>query len=219
MSHGRPCAAVAAVTAAALGLAFAAGAGGCGTSDPPPSTAPDTVPRPVAAAPAPDAAAGRPPAARTVRAPLLVSGLDDHGLPADPRVSLLARPGGPPVGTVPDATLVAVLHQRGTWFAVRAAEGPAAAGWVNDYYLRGTVHVVTPQGCGALAAGAPGDRATRRLSRNVQARMLALTVAHGRAWVRVRPLSGGGTGGWVQRDAVRELANATACEGAAARPR
>lgn len=74
---------------------------------------------------------------------VLVSGRDDHGLPALAAVSLLSAPEGTPKGSaVPDGTLAEVVSTHGEWLQVRTLEGVPRRGWVNDYYLRGTVHLV-----------------------------------------------------------------------------
>lgn len=75
------------------------------------------------------------------RSLLMVSGRDDHGLVELTDVSLLSEPEGRSVSTVPDGALVQVLDVDGTWHRVRARDG-AATGWVDDYRLRGTVHLV-----------------------------------------------------------------------------
>ena len=103
---------------------------------------------------------------------LLVSGRDDHGLVAQERVTLAAEPdatAGPEDATVADGTLVRVVATRGEWTHVRSLEGPRAEGWVNDYYLRGVVHVCA-----------------RALPRSTQAELLSLGVRG----VRVRTVQG-----------------------------
>lgn len=98
---------------------------------------------------------------------LLVSGRDDHGLLAQRVVPLTREPDteGGASATVADGTLVRVVATRGEWARVKTLEGPRAEGWVNDFYLRGTVHVCTPT-----------------LPRSTQAEILALDF--GRARVR-----------------------------------
>lgn len=100
---------------------------------------------------------------------LLVSGRDDHGLVAESDVALAGRPGGARTAEVADGTLVRVLASRGEWTRVESVEGPRAAGWVNDFYLRGVLH--------ACARGLP---------RSAQVELLGL--AEGR--VRVRTVEG-----------------------------
>jgi hypothetical protein len=72
---------------------------------------------------------------------LLVSGRDDHGLVELASVPLLDRPEGRPVGVVQDGGLVRVLQVQGTWHRVADLRSPSK-GWVEDYRLRGTVHLV-----------------------------------------------------------------------------
>lgn len=72
---------------------------------------------------------------------LLVSGRDDHGLVELASVPLLDRPQGQPVGAVQDGGLVRVLQVQGTWHRVADLHG-ASEGWVDDYRLRDTVHLV-----------------------------------------------------------------------------
>ena len=117
---------------------------------------------------------------------LLVSGRDDHGLLAQDRVTLVSAPGAaaqsgdPNVG---DGTLVRVVAARGEWLRVRSLEGPRAEGWVNDYYLRGVVHVCAP-----------------RLPRSAQARILSLGVRG----VQVRTVEGARVA-TVPRQSLSEL--------------
>lgn len=151
-----------------------------------------------------------PGAPKLERTTLLVSGRDDHGLLAQPSVELRRSPDGPVAASLLDGTLVRVLEARGEWLRVRALEGARSDGWVNDYYLRGTVHVVAPNGCAAAASGAPGARPTRALARNVQAELLGVAIRGGRTWVRVRTLVSR-TAAWVDRRAVRELPELRGC--------
>ena len=110
--------------------------------------------------------------AEATREILLVSGRDEHGLVAQERVALApepeaaARPGDP---TVAGGTLVRVVAARGEWTRVRSLEGPRAEGWVNDYHLRGVVHV-----CAAA------------LPRSAQAEILSV----GDGGIRVRTVEG-----------------------------
>jgi len=78
---------------------------------------------------------------------LVVSGRDDHGLLAQERVALSHAPDGSGSADghgpheVADGTLVRVVESRNEWIHVETLEGPRTDGWVNDYYLRGVVHV------------------------------------------------------------------------------
>ena len=115
---------------------------------------------------------------------VLVSGRDDHGLLVQERVTLAAEPEGEPEqASVGDGTLVRVVETRGEWLRVRTVEGRRAEGWVNDYYLRGTVHVC-----------APG------LPRSAQAEILSV----GPRGVRVRTVEGARVAD-VPRASVSEL--------------
>lgn len=125
---------------------------------------------------------------------VLISGRDDHGLVASPRVSILSEPDGArTVGTVRDGTLARVVETRGEWLRVRSAEGPPARGWVNDYYLRGLVRLVGPAGSCSVRVG------TRDHPPGTQARIEK--VRSGRVFVRVA-----GDRGWLPRNHVAELA-------------
>lgn len=136
---------------------------------------------------------------------VLVSGRDDHGLLATPEVTVLTEPNGAvPAGAVGDGTLAEVVATRGQWLEVRTVEGLRAQGWVDDFYLRGAVHLVgAPPSCGVRLGGrqrAAGEQAT--VERVVGGRVLVRTL-------------GDRSTGWVDRRAVRELAP-TAEDGCAA---
>ncbi|HEX6499411.1 MAG TPA: SH3 domain-containing protein [Micromonosporaceae bacterium] len=134
---------------------------------------------------------------------VLVSGRDDHGLLATPQVVLRDRPGdGAPVGRVPDGTLARVVATRGTWLEVRTAEGPSVDGWVDDFYLRGVVHLVGPAPTCAVTLDG------RSLPAGEQA--VVLDLRGGRARVRVART---GRTGWVDRASVQELAPSHGCDG------
>jgi hypothetical protein len=119
---------------------------------------------------------------------LLVSGRDDHGLLVQDRVELSHDPGvvaSHEHGThdVPDGALVRVLETRGEWIRVATLEGPRREGWLNDYYLRGTVHV----------CGGP-------VPRGAQAELLSVS----KDGVRIRTLVGAHEAS-VPRGALSEL--------------
>lgn len=125
---------------------------------------------------------------------VLISGRDDHGLLASPRVSILSEPeGARAVGTVGDGTLARVVGSRGEWLQVRSAEGPPVRGWVNDYYLRGLVRLVGPAGACRVRVG------TRDHPAGAPARIEK--VRGGRVFIRVA-----GDAGWLPRNHVAELA-------------
>ncbi len=88
---------------------------------------------------------------------VLVSGRDDHGLVADEFVPVYAEAGSDAeVGTVPDGTLAHVSESDGSWLHVVSAEGTPVDGWVDDYHLRGVVHLVGPRpSCRAVVGGRP----------------------------------------------------------------
>lgn len=135
---------------------------------------------------APDPGAGR---------VVLVSGRDDHGELADAQVVLTAAPASERrTGTVADGTLVRVLAARGEWLEVRALEGRPVRGWVNDYYLRGALHLVGPAPACAVRLG----------DAQLPAGQPATVLAVRSRTVRVRTLDGASTG-WVPRTSVREL--------------
>ena len=115
---------------------------------------------------------------------LLVSGRDDHGLLVEKTVGVSAEPGGRADKHLRDGTLVRVVALHGEWLRVRALEGSARTGWLNDYYLRGTVH---------LDCSSP-------LGPSAQVELLDVDLAR----VRVRSLRDGRVA-WVQRKAVSEL--------------
>ncbi|MDQ3823241.1 MAG: GW dipeptide domain-containing protein [Actinomycetota bacterium] len=147
---------------------------------------------------------GRAPESRPERPIVLVSGRDDHGLLAEPRVGLSQNPEGPPRVWVRDGTLVAVVGSRGEWLRVRATEG-RAAGWVNDYYLRGTVHLVAPDpDCPVPAWERPAWRQSGAFPASAQVELLEVRRTGGQTWVLVRSLEDRRVG-WVQRPAVSEL--------------
>lgn len=74
----------------------------------------------------------------------LVSGRDDHGVTVADARDLRAGPDGEVVGTIPTGTLVAVHHEAPPWLYVTPVEGGMVSGWIDDFVLRGTVHVVLP---------------------------------------------------------------------------
>lgn len=137
----------------------------------------------------------------TDRRLVLVSGRDDHGLLATARVPLKEGPGGGrPVAQVKDGTLARVVSTQGTWLEVRTVEGRRVQGWVDDFYLRGRVHLVgTPPSCRVRVGG-------HRLAAGEQA--IVLDVRGRQARVRVART---GRTGWVPRSAVQELAPVRGC--------
>ena len=69
---------------------------------------------------------------------VLISGRDDHGLLADPQVTLYDAPSSTtPVSRVRDGSYARVLATRGTWQHIETIAPPQQSGWLDDYYLRG----------------------------------------------------------------------------------
>jgi hypothetical protein len=136
---------------------------------------------------------------------VLVSGRDDHGELASAQVALFASPGGSrPVGQVRDQTLARVVAVRGTWLQVRTVEGPPVQGWVDDFYLRRTLHLVgTAPSCQVSLAG-------HQLAAGEQALVLQVDGARVRVHLVGAPDSHGRTG-WVSRASVHELAPIHGC--------
>lgn len=131
------------------------------------------------------ASAQKPSAGEIERRIVLVSGRDDHGVLVEPRIGVSRFVGGARRAHVSDGTLVAVEAVHGEWLQVRALEGTGARGWVNDYYLRGTAHLV---------------RRVPPFPLNAQVELLAVEGAK----VQVRALESGRVG-WVPRAALAEL--------------
>jgi hypothetical protein len=150
-----------------------------------------------------DEAAPSPEPKRTI---LLVSGRDEHGLLAEPTVALSAEPEGAPRHRVRDGTLVRVVESRGEWIRVRALDASHASGWLNDYYLRGTVHLLAPDpACPVPAAAEAGGTPSRSLPASAQAELLAVRSVQGETWVRVRTI-GAGKEAWVSRATISQRA-------------
>lgn len=127
---------------------------------------------------------------------VLVSGRDDHGLLATEQVPVYADPGsGRRVGSVRDGTLARVSRIRGSWLHVATAEGRPVQGWVDDFFLRGVVHLVGPvPTCRASLDG-------RRVTAGLQ---VVVRGVRGRE-VLVESASDPQLRGWAPRDAVQEL--------------
>lgn len=127
---------------------------------------------------------------------VLVSGRDDHGLLAQEAVPLYDAPGGSAsVGEIADGTLVHVRQIRGTWLQVVTAEGPAARGWVDDYFLRGEVRLVgEAPSCRSRLAGEPVEGGTPVVASAVRGAEVLVVAA---ADPRLR--------GWVPRRDLQEL--------------
>lgn len=132
------------------------------------------------------------------RSLLIASGRDDHGVLVQSSVALSAEPEGAAVADVPAGSLVVVLGSRGEWIRVRSLDG-TAAGWVNDYHLRGVAHLV------GVRPGCPvRTREGGAFAPNAQVELLAYERRGGTTWIRVRAVDGGREA-WVRRRAVSEL--------------
>jgi hypothetical protein len=135
---------------------------------------------------------------------VLVSGRDDHGELAEEVVVAYDGPGSTTkVGGIPDGTLAHVIEVDGTWLRVVTAEEVAVDGWVDDYYLRGTAHLVGPApSCEPVLGG-----------RTVEAG-LPVVVSQVRGAQVLVSAADGDLRGWVARPAVQELPpQGTDCSG------
>ena len=127
---------------------------------------------------------------------VLVSGRDDHGYEVAARVPLYDGPASTTrVGTVADGTLAHVQEIDGSWLHVVTAEGAPVDGWVDDFSLRGVVHLVGPApSCRASLDGHPVEGGLQVVVRQVMGSRVQVT---GVADPTLR--------GWTTRDAVQEL--------------
>jgi hypothetical protein len=134
-----------------------------------------------------------------------VSGRDDHGLLASPTVTVHARPDGGEVGELPDGTIVRVLDTRGTWLHVAPVDG-STGGWVDDFWLRGRLHLVDPSapGCAVPTSAAPDGPPAFQLPPSRQVELLDASVVQGELWVAVRPDEDHDPS-WVRAGLVSEL--------------
>lgn len=125
----------------------------------------------------------------------LLSGHDDNGLLAEPRVALLAHPGDDAALTaVPDGTLVRVLASHGEWREIGTLEGEAVRGWVSDFYVRDVARLVgTSPSCEVRVGGEAVPAGQQIVVEDVRADRVRVRLASGRGW------------GWVDRSTVREL--------------
>lgn len=167
------------------------------------------------------------------RAVVLVSGLDDHGLPETDAIPLHARPGGPVRTTVPAGTLVRALEVRGEWTRVAALEAHAhdgasaggggsadhahdfGEGWVGDYYLRGRLHVIAADDpvCPVEAWAEPGGTRAEPLPASAQVEVVTVTHDGARLWARVRTVAEPEREAWVPRAALSEYSSQQLVEG------
>ncbi len=127
---------------------------------------------------------------------VLVSGRDDHGLVAKRRVPVYDAAGSTrAVGTVADATLARVLGSDGSWLHLATVEGEPVDGWVDDFFLRGVVHLVGPE---------PSCRAEINGHRVVAGLQVVVRQERG-GQVLVTGLTDPTVRGWTSRDSVQEL--------------
>lgn len=139
---------------------------------------------------------------------VLVSGRDDHGALVAETVPLLAAPAaegaGDEVGRVPDGTLVAVLgDDGGSWLEVATLDG-GSTGWVDDYHLRGTAHVVgDPPACPTPLHAAADGPVLGELRASEQVEVVDHHRVGGRDWAGVRTVQGRALGlvpmAWLQQ--------------------
>jgi|GEM_PF-3313289 len=148
---------------------------------------------------------------------VLVSGRDDHGFLAQESVTLLASPAaegdGEPVAEVPDGTLVRVLgDDGGTWLEVATLDG-TATGWVDDFFLRGTAHVVAvDEACPAALRADVDGPVLAALEPSEQVELVDDHTVDGVTWVGVRTLTDQLLG-MVPAERLRELPGTVAAPG------
>lgn len=127
---------------------------------------------------------------------VLVSGRDDHGLVAERRVPVYDAPASDKrVGAVVDGTLAHVTESDGSWLHVVTAEGTLVDGWVDDFFLRGVVHLVGP---------APSCRAVLD-GRSVTAGLQVVVHRLRGGQVLVTGVTDPTLRGWSSREDVQEL--------------
>lgn len=147
---------------------------------------------------------------------LLVSGRDDHGALASETVEVFNRPEGTVIADVADDTLVRVTGTRGEWIEVETLESDVARGWINDFYLRGTAHVVGEDPACPVAAYADGETTdTLELLPSEQVELVDVHDHDGEAWVRVRSVTRDGVTAYLRRELLQELPGPPAQAGVA----
>lgn len=134
-----------------------------------------------------------------------VSGRDDHGAQATDTVALHARPDGAETGRVAADTVARVTDSRGTWLHIAPVDG-SAGGWVDDFWLRGQVHLVDPAapGCPVTTAAAAGGPPRFQLPASQQVEVFDAQTVDGLPWVAVRALEKHELS-WVPQDILSDL--------------
>ncbi len=122
---------------------------------------------------------------------VMLSGLDDHGLLARDTVELLDAPAaegeGQVLASLPDATLVRVLgDDGGSWLEVVALDG-SAAGWVDEFHVRGTAHVVADEpACPTSLRGVADGPVLAKLRPSEQVELVDDHLVGEQRWIGVR---------------------------------
>jgi hypothetical protein len=127
---------------------------------------------------------------------VLVSGRDDHGEPRSETVSVYESADEQEIaGRIPDGTLAHVSEIEGQMLQVVTAEGEQVTGWVDDFYLRGTLHLVGPgPDCRARLGGAVREAGLQVVVRGARGDQVLLEAVADPA-----------ARGWAPRELVQEL--------------
>lgn len=134
---------------------------------------------------------------------VLLSGVDEHGLIAEPELTLLAEPDpaarpGPRVQT---GVAAAVFEIRGDglrrFYRVQAVTGET--GWLSDFYIRRVAYLFSAQGETISVYATPAGEEMVRVANVTPVTLLDPTGAR---W-QVKTVDGGVTG-WVEADHVVE---------------
>lgn len=134
-----------------------------------------------------------------------VSGRDDHGALATESVAVHARPDGAEVARVSDGTVARVLDTRGSWLLIDPVDG-RTGGWIDDYWLRGRVHLVDPgaPGCAVTTAAIAGSAARYQLPASQQVEVTDAQTVDGTVWVAVRAGEEHDPS-WVRQDVLSDI--------------
>jgi len=132
----------------------------------------------------------------------LLSGRDDHGEVALDMVPVYdVANGSHVVGKVHDGTLVNVVERDHMAMHIATVEGPSVSGWVDDFYLRGEMHLV----------GAPPDCSSTIGDTDVEGGRLVLVygIKDNRVLVQTvpstEPSAPPEVRGWAPRGDLQEL--------------